>query len=474
MLTLVDRVPQRHCQGQSRREFLTIGSLGLAGLTLPDLLRLRANTPNLQDKAVVLLFLQGGPPQTETFDPKMSAPVEFRSATGEIPTSLPGVTFGSTFPQMARRANRLAVVRSYGSNNGGHNYDGVLSGGMRSSDGPRERGERPAVVSSMYARLAGTNHPVTGFPRNILVLPEAVRDGLRLRSNFETGALPGLTSAGSLGPQFEAFNPAGGENLRRSMTLRLTPETFGDRRALLSAFDGLRRDLDADGAMERVDRYTEQAFEVISRGVTSAFDLTREDPRVIAKYDTSRFFAMDEWTRFVNMNRTSNLLGRQMLMARRLVEAGCGFVTVSDCGWDLHADGNSARGMTAMDPLGRQVDHAVSAFLDDLRDRGLSDRVLLVVTGEMGRTPRINNRGGRDHWGNLTPLVFAGGGLPMGQVIGQSDRQAGTPATEPFGPRNLVATILHYLFDLGQLRLRQDLSREMRDLTNARVIDGLF
>jgi uncharacterized protein (DUF1501 family) len=470
MLTISDRVPLRHCEGTSRRDFLRIGTLGLAGLTLPDLLRARAAEPRLGDRAVVLLFLQGGPPQTETFDPKMSAPIEFRSATGEIPTALAGITFGSTFPRMARIADRLAVVRSYGSGNAGHEYDQVLSGGTRST--PRDRA---AVVSSVYAKLAGTNHPVTGFPRNIVVLPEAVQDGLRPRSNFETGALPTLTSAANLGPQFEAFNPAGGAELRRSMTLRLPEDRFADRRYLLAAFDDLRRDLDAHGAMERVDRYQEQAFEVIRRGVTSAFDLSRENPRVVDAYDTSRLFRMDDWTRYVNMNRTSNLLGRQMLLARRLVEAGCGFVTVSDCGWDLHADGNSAGGMTAMQPLGRQVDHAVATFLDDLHDRGLSDRVLLIVTGEMGRTPRFNNRGGRDHWANLTPLVLAGGGLRMGQVIGQSDRHAAMPATEALGPGNLAATILHYLFDLGQLRLRPDLPRELANLIGARpVIGGLF
>ncbi len=470
MLTISDRLPQRHCQGRSRRDFLKVGSLGLAGLTLPDLLRARASEASPQDKAVVVLFLQGGPPQTETFDPKMSAPVEFRSATGEIQTALPGVTFGSTFPRMAARADRLAVVRSYRSNNGGHEYDEVLSGGRRST--PRDRS---AVVSSHYAKLAGTNHPATGFPRNIVVLPEAVQDGLRPRANFETGALPTLTSAAGLGPQFEAFNPAGGAELRRSMTLRLSESQFADRRSLLTAFDELHRTLDSHGAMERVDRYQEQAFEVIRRGVTSAFDLSREDPRVVDKYDTSRLFRMDDWTRYHNMHRTSNLLGKQMLLARRLVEAGCGFVTVSDCGWDLHADNNSAGGMTAMEPLGRQVDHAVAAFLDDLHDRGLSDRVLLVVTGEMGRTPRINNRGGRDHWSNLTPLVLAGGGLRMGQVIGHSDRHAASPATEPHGPANLVATILHFLFDVGQLRLRQDLPRELSSLiASNRVIDGLF
>src|SRR5262249_938328 len=144
-----------------------------------------------------------------------------------------------------------------------------------------------------------------------------------------------LTSSGGLGAQYEAFNPVGGTALRRSMELRIPREQFGDRRTLLNQFDALRRDMDNRGSMELVDRYRQQAYDIIARGIPEAFDLSREDPRVIDRYDTSRLFQMADWTRYENMRRTSNLLGRQMLLARRLVEAGCGFVTVSDCGWDL-------------------------------------------------------------------------------------------------------------------------------------------
>ena len=129
------------------------------------------------------------------------------------------------------------------------------------------------------------------------------------------------------------------------------------------------------------------------------------------------------------MRRSSNLLGKQMLLARRLCEAGCGFVTVSDCGWDMHANGNSPKNMAGLPPLASQVDHAVAAFLEDVHERGLSDKILLVVTGEMGRTPRRNRDGGRDHYANLTTLALAGGGLKMGQVIGQSDRLAAHPSS---------------------------------------------
>jgi uncharacterized protein (DUF1501 family) len=174
---------------------------------------------------------------------------------------------------------------------------------------------------------------------------------------------------------------------------------------------------------------------------------------------------MEELQRYYDMRRVTNLLGRQMLLARRLCEAGCGFVTVSDCGWDMHANGNSPKHMAGIGPMGHQVDHAVAAFVEDIYDRGLQDKILLIVTGEMGRTPRINKNGGRDHYGELTSLVFAGGGLRMGQVIGQSDEHAGRPMTKEYTPEHLLATVMHTLFDVPQLRLQSDLPREIVRLT---------
>ena len=213
---------------------------------------------------------------------------------------------------------------------------------------------------------------------------------------------------------------------------------------------------------------------MVTRGVAEAFDLSREDPRTVARYDTTGLFRMEDLTRWYDMRRASNQLGRQMLLARRLCEAGCGFVTVSDCGWDYHANGNSPKHMTGIYPMGGQVDHAVAAFLQDVRERGLSDKILLVVTGEMGRTPRLNNIGGRDHYSELTPLLLAGGGLKTGQVIGQSDKQASRPLGEPYRPEHLLATILHTLFDIGKLRLEQNIPREIiRFAETSKPIDHL-
>jgi uncharacterized protein (DUF1501 family) len=164
-----------------------------------------------------------------------------------------------------------------------------------------------------------------------------------------------------------------------------------------------------------------------------------------------------------------------MLLARRLCEAGCGFVTVSDCGWDYHANGNSPKNMAGIHPMGGQVDHAVSTFLEDIHERGLSNDILLVVTGEMGRSPRLNNNGGRDHYGELTPLLLAGGGLRGGQIIGQTDHQAGRAVTDAYRPEHLLSTIMHTLFDIGKLRLESQVPLELLRFAQAHPpIDNLL
>ena len=469
MLTIMDRQPNRTCQGLGRREFLRIGGLGLGGFALPQLLATQARASTVpgavRDKSVVLLFLNGGPPHIEFFDPKMTAPSEIRSITGEVPTRLPGVTFGGTFPKLAAMADQLTIVRSYGSGNSSHTYGKVLSAGNKLE----------ATMSSLYAKVRGNNHPRTGMPTNTLILPEAIQGELKLGSNFETKALPTMTQAGKLGPSYSAFNPAGGGQLQQDMELKVTPDRLQDRRSLLGYLDTLQRQVDRLGILDDANTYHQQAFDVIMRGVAEAFDLSQEDPRTLERYDTSKIFDMKDLQRYYDMRRVSNLLGKQMLLARRLCEAGCGFVTVSDCGWDYHANNNSPKQMAGIWPMGNQVDHAVSAFLEDVRERGLSDKILLAVTGEMGRSPRINKNGGRDHYGEMTSLLLAGGGLETGQVIGQSDRQAAKAATTPYRPKDLMATIMHTLFDIGKVRLDPSLSRELIQLLEEnRPIERLF
>ena len=230
-----------------------------------------------------------------------------------------------------------------------------------------------------------------------------------------------------------------------------------------------------DKGIDNMDQYQQQAFDVVTNGVAKAFDLSKEDQHTINRYDTSQLFKLNEVTRWGDMRRASNLLGKQMLLARRLCEAGCGFVTVSDCGWDHHSNNNSPKGLGGFKMLAPQVDHAVAAFIDDVKARGLEDKILLVVTGEMGRTPRINKNGGRDHYGELTPLLFFGGGLKMGQVIGKSDSHATKAVTTPYRPEHMMATIMHSVFDLGQVRLIQSLPNELRNtITETNPISELI
>ncbi|MFM8274619.1 MAG: DUF1501 domain-containing protein [Gemmata sp.] len=468
MLSISDTRGARTCQGASRREFLKVGGLSLLGLGLPELLAARARAASegrtVRDKSVVLLFLQGGPSHIEFFDPKMTAPEDVRSITGEVQTKLPGVTFGSSFTKLSQLTDKITVVRSYASMNADHSYLSVTSGGN----------PMKAAMGALYARVAGANNPSTGIPNSCLVLPEAVEPGLKLGGNFETGVIPTLTAPGDLGSSYAAFDPSGGDQLKKNLQLKVSTERFEDRRKLLAGFDHLRRDLDTTGALDGADKFQQQAFDVITRGVGDAFDITREDPKTVARYDTGGLFKREDVTRWYDMKRGTNLLGKQLLLARRLCEAGCGFVTVSDCGWDMHANENSPKQMANLDPMARQVDHAVAAFIEDVHERGLEDKILLVVTGEMGRTPRRNKNGGRDHYANLTSLLFAGGGLKMGQVIGQSDRTASQPATERYTPKNLLATVMSTVLDISEVRLKPGLGRVGNLLAEGDPIPGLL
>ena len=213
-------------------------------------------------------------------------------------------------------------------------------------------------------------------------------------------------------------------------------------------------------------------------GVAGAFDLSKEEDSTIARYDTAPLVRPDQinkkWNNYNHYVDNAKSLGKLLLLARRLCEAGCGFVTVTTSFvWDMHADVNNATVEEGMRYMGPPLDHAVSAFLDDVAERGLSDRILLVATGEMGRSPRINQNGGRDHWGNLAPLLLAGGGLKSGQVIGQSSRDAGEPSSEPIRIKNLVSTMLQTLVDPGELRLQPGIPRDIIAAANVPPVYGL-
>ncbi len=407
MIQFSTRRLRTDCDGTTRRDFLKVGALGMGGLLLSDLLRQRARASAegrpAHNTSVVWLWLGGGPTHIETFDPKMDAPAEFRSVVGDVPTVLPGVRLGGVFPRLGRIADKMAFVRSFAHRNSGHG--GGTHWVMTGYDFPpadNGQGQNRPGMGAILARYRGANNATTGLP-NYVRMGGILGDG-----------------ASWLGSAFGPFDTAG--SARNNMNLQVTLDRLAERRSLLHSFDTLNRDVDRTGLMQGLDAFEIQAFDLLLSRAREAFDVSREDPRTRDLYGAN------------------NRLGQQLLLARRLCEAGVGFVTVEFGGWDMH--GNIQQGMRQ---LGPQVDQAVAAFVQDVCQRGLDDEVLLVVTGEFGRTPRINGGAGRDHWAPLSTLALAGGGLRMGQVVGESNSRAEVPRTTPIGPQDLMATVFHVL-----------------------------
>lgn len=454
-----------------RRTFLQAGHLALGGLGLGSLLSSRAaastalSSSVLKDRSVIFLFLHGGPSQIETFDPKMTAPVGIQSVNGEIQTRTPGITFGSALPRLAQLSDKFSVVRSFATGDGNHDIKPIVC-----------RDTLNANLGSLYARVAGTNRPGSGFPTNVALFPQSIIP----TAQPAVKSFGDFTSAGKLGNGFRPFVPGAEGEAQDNMKLHLDRTRLDDRRLLLQKLDTIRRSAEQGGLLTGLDRVQQQAFETIIGGAASAFDLSKEDPATIQRYDTFPLMTPDaisrRWNNHANYVDNVQSLGKLLLLARRLCEAGCGFVTVTtNFVWDMHSDVNNAGVEEGMRYMGGPLDHALSAFIEDLWARNLQDKILLVACGEMGRTPRINANGGRDHWGGLAPLLLTGGGLQMGRVIGESTRDAGEPASAPQHIPNLIATILHSLFDVGQLRLLPNAPRELtQQLSAAEPIPGLL
>lgn len=400
MLTLRSSRSGNTCDGASRRDFLKVGVLGAGGLLLPDLLRARAAGTVSRNASIVWLWLGGGPTHVETFDPKMSAPAEYRSVIGATKTNVTGIEIGSVFTKMAKVADKMAFVRSFAHRNSGHG--GGTHWVMTGYDFPPADNGQAAIkpgLGSILSRQRGANNATTGLPTYV-------------RFSGILGDGPAW-----LGSAYAPFDTSG--NARRNMNPVVTTDRLSDRRSLLKSFDSMDRKLDKSGLLNGLDSFEAQAFDLIKGKARETFDLSREDPRVRDRYGNDN-------------------LAQQLLLARRLCEAGVGFVTMHYGGWDMH--GQIAQGMKN---LGPKVDHAVATFIDDLHQRGMEKDVLLVITGEFGRTPRINGSAGRDHWAPLSTLALAGGGLKMGQVVGQSSEKAEVPKSTPITPQDLMATVFH-------------------------------
>jgi uncharacterized protein (DUF1501 family) len=450
MLNLLQRRSRgAYCDGMNRRDFLSVGTLGLGGLCLPGLLQARAAAEPAarKDTSVIMLWLEGGPSHIETFNPIMDAPVEYRSVLGAVPSKLPGVPFGGLLPKTAQRADQLALVHSFCHNESSH-FGGahfLKTGHALPPNVPRNaetEQSRPAM-GSIVSALRGPNHPRSGVPAYI----EMPTSGRMQGGRFSGPAYLG----GAHGP-FQTANVLALNN----MTLKSSGDVLKERRALLDAFDNLNRDIDRGKLLEGADACQQQAFGVLAGRVREAFDLSKEDTGTREKFGKG--------------------LGERLLLARRLCQAGAGFVTVYYGGWDTH--GNFGPMTQTLEREFPPLDHALAAFLDDLKQRSLEKDILLVITGEFGRSPKISGeRGGRsfgrEHWPDLCTLALAGGGFRMGQVIGQSTAKAERPKSKPIGPQDLMATICHFL-GIDPLHQVQDASgRPLTLFDEGKVIDEL-
>jgi uncharacterized protein (DUF1501 family) len=401
---------QRLCDGLSRRGFLKAGALAVGGLTLADLLRLKARgatRAGTAGKAVIMVYLNGGPSHVDLYDLKPAAPVDYRGEFKPIKTNVPGFDVCELMPLQARIADKLAVIRNMKFMQQGHTPPELFTGFLR--------GNRPSIgsVVSKLRADAGVRTP----------LPPYVYLG---DANYVGG--PGF-----LGKAHEAYIP-GGRAANLGLARTMTLDRLADRKALLRSFDGLRRDLDdARGSLGGMDAFTAQALEMItSNKARDAFDVSKEPESILGRYGA----------------------GAEFLQARRLVEAGVPVVTLTPrnrkpgakCNgeWDHHD--HIFRCLRAVVP---QLDRSIYALVTDLHDRGLANDVAVVVWGEMGRTPRVGTQrgttGGRDHWPQAGFALLAGGGLSMGQVVGATDARGESPKGRAYTPQNVLATLYHVL-----------------------------
>ena len=386
MLTFWSGKTSRVCSGHSRRDFLKVGALGVGGLTLTDLLRARADGRPTRAKSVIMICLFGGPPHTDTYDLKPDAPDVFRGEFKPIKTNVPGVEICELFPLQAKMWDKLAVIRSVVPGQADHRdqetHTGFISG-------------RPSF-GSVISKVRGP--APNGMPPYV---------NLRFPSS-------GLEPA-YLGAAHKPFSPGGPGIQNLGLAPSMTTERVQVRRALLAGFDDVRRDIDASGAMAGMDTFQTQAFDMILSGeVRKALDVSKEDAATRERYKGVEKF----------------------LTARRLVEAGVGAVTLDIGNWDTHFD--NFKYLKEWLP---KVDRAVTNLIQDLHDRGLQDEVVTIMWGEFGRTPKINDRGGRDHWDPVMSTLIAGGGLKVGQVIGSTTGRGEIAKSRPYRVPEVLSTV---------------------------------
>ncbi len=401
----------------SRRDVLRMGALGAGGLTLAGLLQAEAAAGiRNSKKAVIMIYMCGAPSHQDMYDLKMQAPAEIRGEFRPIPTKVPGIQICEHMPQTAAVMDKLVPLRSvYGSPNGAHDSFICYTGRSVRNQPP---GGWPSLGSAVSKVLGPTTPEVPPFV------------GLAPDTGHPPYGSPGLP--GFLGVGHAAFRPSG--PARKDMVLQgITVDRLADRQQLLAQIDTLRRDLDTSGTLAGLDAVTRQAFDILtSSRLADALDLSKEDPATRERYgkgDPKNF----------GDGAPRNL--EHFLLARRLVEAGCRVVSLNFGRWDFHSNNFDGLRKTHL-PL---FDQGLSALVQDLHDRGLDQDVSVVAWGEFGRTPRINNKAGRDHWPQVGGGLLAGGGMKTGQVIGATDRLGAEIADRPVHFGEVLATLYQNL-----------------------------
>jgi Protein of unknown function (DUF1501) len=454
-MLLLGRGRQRTCQGMTRREFVQIGASSVLGLSLVDLLRLRASTGYEAGTArsVIFLWLWGGPAQLDTWDPKPNAPLDFRGPFASIATRVTGVRFGELFPQIASRTDQIAVLRTLHTASNDHGVAGTigLTGSMAGSvnlGGQAAQGSARPTLGAVVARARGSRGALPPF----MVIGGKLHQGKKAIVGEGGGTLGALYD-----PLRLEYDPEEGTRIPAlQLPTNLTPERLADRQNLLRALQATQRQVEVAG--RTIDDYRTQALALLtSPDALRMFDLSQERPEIADHYGRTRF-------------------GQSCLLARRLVEHGVPFVQVNwsdhveaeedagDGGWDHHY-----RNFQIMqDRHAPWLDQAYSALIDDLRQRGLLATTLVVALGEFGRSPRINDKAGRDHWEHCYSGLIAGGGVRGGRAVGESDARAERPHDRPLTPADLAATVHH------AVGITSEQAAVLGVSTGGRIIQELF
>jgi hypothetical protein len=444
---------RRTLQHPDRRSFVKAGVLGSFGLTLADLFRAeaRASTTGRQP-SVIILWMRGGPSHIDMWDMKPDAPVDYRGEFGSIPTTVPGVRLCDLLPRSAKAMHKWAIVRSLHHHDAGHSTgDQICFTGYDAGPVPDEN-SHPSCGSIVSKQLG---HTVPHLPAYVMIPRMVPGTGSAYlgvaHKPFETQADPANPGPFKV-PNFEL--PSG-----------ITVERVGDRRGLLHSFDAIRRDIDTSGQFDAADRYQQKAWDVLSSvAAREAFDLDKEPVAVRERYGFMPAFDP----------KASNRCGcpawsQRILLARRLVEAGVRLVTVDLRWWDTHVKGFESLRLGFLE----RWDRAYTALIDDLDQRGLLDSTLVLAWGEFGRTPRVNNDAGRDHYPNVFSAAVAGGGVRGGTVVGESDDKAAFPKSNPKTPQDMLATVYRHL-GVDTKAEYLDNGRPVPVLPSGKPIDELF